>query len=208
MTAHDIHPAAQQTLQAIYSRRAVRVYRERPVDRSLIEQVVEAGKMAPSAMNNQPLKFYVLTNREHIHAFSVEIARASVRGLTRAGVQRIARSVVSAMLHPNDDRYFSNDDIIFHGAPVVIFITAPVAWEWAGLDTGACMQNMMLAAAALGLDSCPVGLAKFVQDTPVVSELHLETSERVMMALVLGYGDEKPLASERRTGTLTFLDPP
>ena len=38
-------------LKIIYERRAVRKYKDRSVDRTLIEQVLDAGRMAPSAIN-------------------------------------------------------------------------------------------------------------------------------------------------------------
>ena len=43
-----------ETGKTIYERRAVRRYKDKPVDRKLIEQVLDAGRMAPSAMNKQP----------------------------------------------------------------------------------------------------------------------------------------------------------
>jgi nitroreductase len=40
----------------------------------LIEQLLAAGRMAPSAMNKQPWKFYVVTNSEIIHTLSNDIS--------------------------------------------------------------------------------------------------------------------------------------
>jgi len=58
------------TFETIYSRRAVRKYKPKKVDRGLIEQILEAGRMAPSAHNNQPWKFYMLTDKDDIQTFS------------------------------------------------------------------------------------------------------------------------------------------
>ena len=48
------------TLKTIYERRAVRKYKDRPVEKHLVEQLLDAGRMAPSAINRQPWKFYVM----------------------------------------------------------------------------------------------------------------------------------------------------
>ena len=194
-----------ETLRIIYSRRAVRQYTDKPVDRKVIELIIDAGRMAPSAMNNQPWRFYVLTGREIIRNFSKQIGKASIHGISQMGVKRIARSVASALFHPADLRFFKGDDFIFHGAPVVIFITAPKEYEWAGLDIGACAQNMMLAAKALGLDSCPVGLAKFVADTAIFSTLNVPEKDQVLLSVIIGYADESPGMHERKRDNLIFI---
>lgn len=99
-----------------------------------------------------------------------------------------------------------NDDPVFHGAPVVIFITSPKDNEWAGLETGMCAQNMMLAAKSLGLDTCPVGLAKFIDQTATYHRLEVPAEEQVQLAVVIGYGAEKPEAHPRAKHTTIFID--
>lgn len=96
-------------------------------------------------------------------------------------------------------------DFIFHGAPVVIFITAPKDNDWAGLDIGMCAQNMMLAAKSMGLDTCPVGLGKFVEQTRIFSELKVGDSEKVMLAVIIGYADEQAELKERRLDNVFFV---
>ena len=55
-----------EKIKIIYERRAVRKFIDKPVERKLIEQVIFAGTMAPSAINKQPWKFYVITNKPNI----------------------------------------------------------------------------------------------------------------------------------------------
>jgi len=99
-----------------------------------------------------------------------------------------------------------SEDPIFHGAPVVIFITAPRDNEWASLDVGMCAQNMMLAAKAMGIDSCPVGLGKFVEQTEIFKRLEVPASEQVVLSIILGYGDELPEMPERKSNNIRFID--
>ncbi len=59
-----------ETLKTIYEIRAVRKYSDKLVDKEIISQIIDAGRMAPSAINMQPWKFYVLTKQETIEMFS------------------------------------------------------------------------------------------------------------------------------------------
>jgi len=198
-----------ETIETIYERRSVRKYKSSLVDISLIGKVLDAGRMAPSAMNKQPWQFYVLTNKETIKSFSKEIAGVIWEGSLKSGISGIARilKAASGLLHlPHGFDLHSIKDPVFHGAPVVIFLTAPRDNEWASLDVGMCAQNIMLAAKSLGLDTCPVGLGKYVEKTKIFSRLHVPATEELKLAIILGYGDESPEVHERVTNNLLFID--
>ncbi len=55
---------------SIFTRTSVRTYEDRPVEPEKVEQILRAGMAAPSACNQQPWEFYVVTNREMIEALS------------------------------------------------------------------------------------------------------------------------------------------
>ncbi|MBL0745747.1 nitroreductase family protein [Chryseolinea lacunae] len=63
----------QDLMTILYGRRAVRKYDDRAVETQVIEGVIDAGRMAPSAMNTQPWKFYVVTEGDLINAMEVQI---------------------------------------------------------------------------------------------------------------------------------------
>ncbi|MGZ3873828.1 MAG: nitroreductase [Mucilaginibacter sp.] len=195
-------PAA---LKNIYERRSVRKYLDQPVDRELIEQVIDAGRMAPTAMLKQPWKFYVLTSKESIREFSKEIVRTVAKEMVHDGPAGIAKLAMGALYSLYYGNLFKGPDI-FYGAPVVIFITAPRDEPWACYDISMCAQNMMLAAKALGLDSCPLGVGKYVEHTPIYYKLRVPYPEQVFLAVIIGYGDEHPKAHERVRDNLIFVD--
>ncbi|MGZ3901360.1 MAG: nitroreductase [Bacteroidia bacterium] len=177
-----------ETLNIIHERRAVRKYKKDPVDKIHIEQIIAAGRMAPSAMNKQPWKFYVLTNKEKLQLYSDKI-----------------KKIAGQIFHLSMTEHDKEPDPIFHGAPVAIFITAPRNNDWASIDIGMCVQNIMLAARSMGYDTCPVGLAKFIEQTDVYNELQIPKEEEIKLAVVLGYGDEKPVLHKRLNNNLVFL---
>lgn len=196
-----------EILRVIYERRAIRKFKDKHVNKDDIEQLLEAARMAPSAINRQPWKFYILTKKEEIQNYSKEITKAAKKGILKTGLKEI----VNLLIHPSNFHlkdglnFFKAEDPIFHGAPVVIFITSPKNNEWATLDIGMCSQNIMLAAKSLGLDSCPVGLAKFVEQSSVYSQLNIPKSEHVNLAIIIGYGDESPIPHERIKNNVVYV---
>lgn len=179
-------------MKIIYNRRAIRKYKPLPVDKKLIEELLDAGRMAPSALNIQPWKFYVVDDSTFIHAMDKDI---------RDVVRHAARM-------PGLAEYLGHENAIFHDAPVVIFITAPQQNEWAALDVGMCAQNMMLAARSMGLDTCPVGLGKFIEQTTLYTLLGIPETENILLSLTIGYGDENPVVHERKKDNVVYVRPP
>lgn len=102
--------------------------------------------------------------------------------------------------------FIKEHDPVFHGAPVVVFISAPKDNEWAVLDIGMCSQNIMLAAWSLGLDSCPIGIGKYVAHTKLYNRMEVPDTEQIHLAIILGYGDEKPVIHPRKQNNACYID--
>lgn len=194
-----------EILKTIYERRSVRKFKDIAIEKNIIEKIIDAGRMAPSAINKQPWRFYVLTNKEDINSFSKEISIAAAKGFVKSGIMEIVRTTNDLLHFSHGIDFLKTENKIFHGAPVVIFITSKKDNEWAALDIGMCSQNIMLAAKSMGLDSCPVGLAKFVDQTKIYPKLGVPDTEHVNLAIVIGYGDENPEAKERIKDNLYFI---
>lgn len=171
----------------------------------MIREVLDAGRMAPSAMDEQPWKFYILTNKEDIRAFSKAIKGGVVRAILKMGIRKIFKLAASVLHFPHSGEVTKSKDMVFYDAPVVIFITTPKNDEWAGLDIGMCAQNIMLAAKSLGLDTCPVGSAKYVEETKLYAKLKIPDNEKVELAIVLGYGDERPTVHDRIKDNVVYI---
>jgi nitroreductase len=160
----------QTVLELIKGRRSRRKFSARPVDEALVEAVLEAGRWAPSGANNQPWRFVVVREAE---------VKARLAAFTHYGK-------------------------IIENAPVVIpvFIHRPSMYN----DTkdhqsmGACLQNMLLMAEALGLGA--VWLGEILKNAEGVREaLGLSPDLALMAVVALGWpaaGNEqsqrKPLA--------------
>jgi nitroreductase len=197
-----------ETLKVIYERRAIRKFKDTKVEKELILELLNAARMAPSAINKQPWHFYILNDTEMIKRFSKAIIKNSKMAMLKAGLKEALHHI----LHPGSFHlkdgldFFKADDPIFHDAPVVIFISSQKDNEWASLDIGMCAQNIMLAARSLGLGTCPVGLAKFIENTDEYKEMNIPSSEQINLAILVGYANENPAVHERKQDNATFIN--
>lgn len=141
--------------EAIAGRRAVRDYTSEPVDEQTIRLLIADAVQAPSAINEQPWTFTVVRDQALLDRASRE-AKAHMLATTPAGA---LPSQFRAML---DDADFQ----IFYHAPVLVLISAAVQGAWVVEDCTLAAENLMLAAYALGLGSCWIGMAQSYFKTP------------------------------------------
>lgn len=57
-------------MNAIFTRTSIRKFEDRPVEKEKIDKLMQAAFVAPSAGNQQPWEFYIVTNRKTIEALS------------------------------------------------------------------------------------------------------------------------------------------
>ncbi len=56
----------KNAIEALKARRSIRTYTSQPVERSIIEEIVDCARLAPTAMNDQPWDFVVITGKEDL----------------------------------------------------------------------------------------------------------------------------------------------
>ncbi len=117
-------------LDFIFARRSVRRYLDRAIPPEMLNDLLEAGMAAPSARATDPWHFLVVTERPTLDA----IAGALPHG--RMLLQAPAAMIVCGDLHRALDGLES----------------------YMLQDVSAAVENILLAAAALGLGSCWLGI--------------------------------------------------
>ena len=176
-------------LKAIKSRRAVRSYEDKLVPESAIQTILEAATYAPSAINMQPWKFTLITEKSVMTQLSDLAKPALIRALPDVGDESIA-GLKQRLTNPKYN--------VFYNAPLLIFVAGAKS-SFAVNDCSMAAQNMMLAAYALGLGSCWIGSAVVVANEPKVKqELGIPEDHEVYAAVIFGYPKEKPKAPQKR----------
>lgn len=209
--------------QAIRSRRSVRAFLPTPVAQEDIVAMLEVAARAPSGTNAQPWKVHVLTGEklhrlssailaayndpdvakthtEEYNYYPVEWRSPYIERRRKVGWDLYALLCLGrenkAGMHAQHGRNYQ-----FFDAPVgFIFTIDRVMQQGSWLDYGMFLQNLMLAAKARGLDTCPQ--AAFTEYHRIIEqELDLPEDQIVVCGMSLGYADtnkvENTLVTER-----------
>ena len=127
-----------ETIATILRRRSVRSFLSDPVGPDELEQILEAGRHAPSAMNQQPWHFTAIRNTELLRKLEENCKTAFLE------------SNVEALREIAKQEGFS----VFYQAPLMVVISGDPGAIAAQYDCTLAMENVMIAAAALGIGSC------------------------------------------------------
>jgi nitroreductase len=194
----------------IRARTAVRRFLDRPVDKKLVADILDVARAAPSNSNTQPWR---------VHAIAGEVRRALTDALGEAHAHRqenytpcykhlpdvlseqfrarqntfaaeyygclgIQRADAAARAHQTGQNFR------FFGAPVGFIFTIDCTLErgsW--LDYGMFLQNIMIAAKARGLDTCPQ--ISFVKYQEIIrAHLSIPANDTVVCGMSMGYADK------------------
>lgn len=167
-------------METIMTRRSIRDYKEEPVCREAMAEILKCGIYAPSALNMQPWAIRVVDNKEFLDGVTA-IAVAQNPNLAE---------------QPNFRNFFRN-------APTVAFIACPIESYSGEFDCGLLSENMMLAAWSKGIGSCCLGSAVPVMNSPeaqpYLERLQLPADYKLQVAIAFGYpaDDFVPAAPER-----------
>lgn len=181
--------------EAIRRRRAARDYLPDPVPVATLRQLITAASWAPSAMNEQPWHFTVVTEKAMLDDISVR-AKAWMLG--------------AAADMPNSDHF---RDILrdphfhlFYHVPVLVVISTPTTARWSVEDCSLAAQNLMLAAADRGLGSCWIGFAQGWLNTKEGREcLGLPASSCVVAPIIVGYPRSEAPPVARKAPIVTWI---
>jgi nitroreductase len=180
---------------AIRLRRAVRDYTQTPVSGTTLRELITAASWAPSAMNDQPWQFTVVTDAVLLD----EISRRSKLWMLQ-GVDAMPRSG-----HFRDllsDPHFH----IFYCAPALIVISGPGDGPWSVEDCALAAQNMMLSALDQDLGSCWIGFAQgWLNTEDGHNALGLPRQSRVVAPIIVGHPKVTPPPVSRKPPVINWI---
>jgi len=165
-------------MELIRARRSVRRYAEQPVERTVIEECLEAARLAPSAENAQPWRFVVVDDPE-VKARLAQAAFSGVYRPTRFAAR--AATIVAVLAKP---------DILANRLGTAIQGT-----KYYLIDCGIACQQFVLRATELGLGVCYIG---WYSKRGVRKVLQVPRSHDIVVLLAVGYPDAAPAKSKPR----------
>lgn len=174
-------------LDFIKSRRSTRKFKNEMVPEELVEQVVEAGRYAPSGGNSQSTHFIVIENKEVLDKLA-DLAKIEFAKM------EITADTYKSLVHSINAS--KNGNYIFHYNCPVLIVTANKKNYGNNIADCACaLENMMLMANSLDLGSVWINQLKWLNENPVLlaamGEIGLADDERVYGALAIGYADSE-----------------
>ncbi len=191
-------------LQAIMTRRSTRLYTDQVPEKALLEQIVEAGRYAPSGSNSQTTHFIVISDGKVLGDLA-EIVRGEFAKMEITEDTYI--SLKQSIYLSKQGTY-----VFFYNAPVLIVTANKKGYGNALADSACALENMMIAANALDLGSCWINQLHWLDESPAVREylekLGLGEDETITGGLIVGYpaaGLPDRKALERKGNPVTWL---
>lgn len=155
-------------LNVIKERGSIREYKDEPIPKNKLTEVLEAARFAQSAANRQPWEFIVVTDP----AMKRKLAEAA----RSQGFVGEAAAIIVCLADPNRSAKVGPFDGFL-------------------IDLAIAIENMVLTAWDIGLGSCWIGA---FNEERVKTLLNIPKQLRVVSLLTLGYFDERPRAKTRK----------
>ena len=151
-----------EAINTILTRRSIRKYENKPVEREKIDCILECACAAPSANNLRPWHFVEITERKTLDALADALPHGKMLAQATLAIVVCGENEIEGSPHP-----------------------------WWEQDCAAAMQNILVAAAALGLGSVWLGVHHNATNSKNVHEI-VEVPEyiQVLGIAAIGYAAE------------------
>ncbi|HEX9062869.1 MAG TPA: nitroreductase family protein [Clostridia bacterium] len=183
-----------ETINTILKRRSIRAFKEEQIKDGDLELIVKAGLYAPSAMNQQSWHLTVISKKEVIE----KINSTAKEIFKNSDVEYLK------------ERAKSEKFDLFYNAPAIIIISGDQSAVLPESDAAAATENILLAAASLGIGSVWVGSSGYIFPTEagkaLKKELGIPDEYKPINIAALGYNAaEAPAAPPRKENKVNYI---
>ncbi len=208
-------------LDLLRTRRSKRAFKDEPVDKALLDRVLEDASNAPSALNMQPWEAHMVLGEERqrlsrrlLKAYmerNIACGPGGTRVIPDKFIER-ARLCAEGMdplakeMGLDFKEFVNEGSLNFYKAPAVALIFLDECFYPDRLvDVGAFTAYLILAAEAHGLATCPIGLVKAYEDE-VKDCLNVAESKVFVISVAMGIPDEKAAVNSFKTSRAPLRD--
>lgn len=181
-----------EVLNVIKKRRSVRTYTKEQLSQENLDLIIEAGIYAPTACNEQPWHFTIIQNPEmlaHINAeCSRNMALSDTDWIRKMGANPAFR--------------------VTYNAPTLIIVSGKKDATALAADCSAAIENMILAAASLGIGSVWLGLVNhFFKAKDAMQDLGIPEGYEPFYGVVFGYNanEKEAVGPKRNTDVVNYI---
>jgi len=198
----EILPSYESLREMIVTRRSIRNFQKRDVEKEVIENIIDGARFAPSAKNTQSTKFIVIQNKmllrslasatgEWLGKTAQQLKNPLLRKLYLLRGEKSAEEVTKwiSQFELISERMRSGSDPILRGAPALVLFYARQSINFAEANANLAVQNAMLIASSLGLGTFYTGyvVAASGRDKTMRGLLKLPKKHKVYGGLAVGY---------------------
>ena len=192
-----------QAEQFLRSRRSVRVFKDKAVEKERIQRLIEAARYAPTGGNTQSIEWLAITDKSRLK---------KIAGLTVDWVRQIVKDpgvIASAPYLPMVvAAWDAGYDSVLRNAPAVVVASAPGVIMTGQVDVTIAMAYLDLMAPAMGLGTCWAGLLQgALSGSPALkAEVGIPADHPHHYPMMLGYNNAKYYrVPERKAPKIVFL---
>jgi nitroreductase len=177
-------PGPEQAEHFLRSRRSIRTYQEKPVDRQALEKLIRIASYAPSGHNRQPVQWHIVYDREELRALTAHVIDWMRYMLENQ--PDMARSMHMDLVVGG---WEFGIDTICRAAPHVIVVHGNKMEPTAQAACTIAMTYLELAAPPLGLGGCWAGFfnAAAMFWPPMQKALSLPDGHDAFGSMMIGY---------------------
>lgn len=158
------------TTDLFFSRRSVRTFTDTPISRKQLQELLSAAMSAPSACAKDPWRFHVITNKKLLAEIAQTLPNGKFLAQAPAGVL-VCGDIATA-----------------HGGELSYMLQ----------DCSAAIENLLLAATALDIGSCWLGVHPRKERMEYLKTLFgLPESIIPLSVIALGFPQAKPAPRNR-----------
>ena len=171
-----------EVLNNIITRRSTRAFKNEPLKKEDLEQILQAGIYAPSGMNRQTWQFSITQNHEKI--------------------QHLARNIANVLNRGDNYNFYE---------PAAIILVSNDRDNTNGLADCACaLENIFLMANSLGIGSCWINQLKGICDEPeirsILNDFNIPENHIVWGIAALGKPRDVVPEKEKNRNVIHWID--